>query len=216
MDEARERILAMSEAASEGGKPLSWFEELYSLAQRNDVWIPWSDGHPNPLVAEWVVARKTRGTALVVGCGLGEDAAFLEQRGWSVTAFDLSPTAVEWAKEQNPNSNIVWQTADLLDLPNEWLGAFDLVLEVHILQAMPESVRTLAAPKLSPLVAPEGSLVSIGRYQTNQEIEEGPPWPLSRMFIESIGGDLELDDLHITSLVGDEPEVKRYRAVWNA
>ena len=134
------------------------------------MWIPWSDGHPKPLVAEWVVARKTRGTALVVGCGLGEDAAFLEQRGWSVTAFDLSPTAVEWAKEQNPNSNIVWQTADLLDLPNEWLGAFDLVLEVHILQAMPESVRTLAAPKLSPLVAPEGSLVSIGRYQTNQEL----------------------------------------------
>ena len=152
----------------------------------------------------------------MVGCGLGEDAAFLEQRGWSVTAFDLSPTAVEWAKEQNPNSNIVWQTADLLDLPNEWIGSFDLVLEVHILQAMPESVRTLAAPKLSPLVAPGGSLVSIGRYQTNQEIEEGPPWPLSRMFIESIGGDLELDDLHITSLVGDEPEVNRYRAVWNA
>ena len=216
MDEVRERLLAMSEAASEGGDPLSWFEDLYSYAARDEVWIPWSDGLPNPLVVEWVVGRLARGRALVVGCGLGEDAAFLEQRGWDVTAFDLSPTAVEWAKEQFPSSKIDWLTADLLNLSSEWMGTFDLVLEVHILQAMPESVRELAAPKLSPLVASGGNLVCIGRYQTNLEGEEGPPWPLSRLFIESIGADLELDNLHISSLPDDEPEVNRFRAVWRA
>tara|TARA_B100001750_G_scaffold247951_1_gene275816 strand:- start:1101 stop:1751 length:651 start_codon:yes stop_codon:yes gene_type:complete len=216
MDEVRERLLAMSEAASEGGDPLSWFEDLYSYAARDEGWIPWSDGLPNPLVVEWVVGRLDRGRALVVGCGLGEDAAFLEQRGWDVTAFDLSPTAVEWAKEQFPASKIDWLTADLLNLPSEWMGTFDLVLEVHILQAMPESVRELAAPKLSPLVASGGNLICIGRYQTNLESEEGPPWPLSRLFIESIGEDLELDELHISSLPDDEPEVNRFRAVWRA
>ena len=216
MDEIRERLLAMSEAASKGDNPLSWFEELYSSADRDEEWIPWSDGRPNPLVTEWAIGKSTIGRALVVGCGLGEDAVFLEQRGWNVTAFDLSATAVEWAKEQHPNSEIEWLVADLLDLPDEWRGSFDLVLEVHILQALPESVRILAAPRLSPLVSPGGCLVCIGRYQTGQEAEEGPPWPLPRLFIEKIGEDLEMDDFEISSLPDDEPEVSRFRAVWRA
>jgi SAM-dependent methyltransferase len=216
MDEVRERLLAMSEAASEGGDPLSWFEELYSSAERDEEWIPWSDGRPNPIVVEWVIGKPAGGRALVVGCGLGEDAAFLEQRGWDVTAFDISSTAVEWAKEQYPSSKIEWAVADLLDLPSEWISSFDLVLEVHILQAMPESVRILAAPRLSPLVAPGGCLVCIGRYHTSQEEGEGPPWPLPRLFIESIGKDLEMDEFCLSSLPDDEPEVSRFRAVWKA
>ena len=30
------------------------------------------------------------GRALMVGCGLGDDAIFLEQLGWKVVAFDLA------------------------------------------------------------------------------------------------------------------------------
>ena len=175
MYEISERLLAMSEAASKGDDPLSWFEELYSSANRDEEWIPWSDGRPNPLVVEWAVGKSAKGRALVVGCGLGEDAVFLEQQGWDVTAFDLSATAVEWAMEQNPNSKIEWLVADLLNLPEEWRGSFDLVLEVHIIQAIPESVRILAASRLSPLVSPDGCLVCIGRYQPGLEVEEGPP-----------------------------------------
>ena len=216
MDEIRERLLAMSDAASKGDNPLSWFEELYSSADRDEEWIPWSDGRPNPLVVEWVIGKSTEGRALVVGCGLGEDAVFLEQRGWNVTAFDLSATAVEWAKEQHPNSKIEWVVADLLTPPEEWRESFDLVLEVHIIQALPESVRKLAASRLSPLVSPGGCLVCIGRYQTGQEVGEGPPWPLPRSFIESIGGDLEMDEFEIFSLPDVESEVSRFRAAWRA
>ncbi|MEE3269491.1 MAG: class I SAM-dependent methyltransferase [Candidatus Thermoplasmatota archaeon] len=216
MDEIRKRLLTMSEAASKGDDPLSWFEELYSSANRDEGWIPWSDGRPNPLVVEWVIRKSTTGRALVVGCGLGEDAVFLEQRGWDVTAFDLSATAVEWAKEQHPNSKIEWLVADLLNLPEEWGESFDLVLEVHIIQALPESIRILAASRLSPLVSSGGCLVCIGRYQTGREVEEGPPWPLPRLFIESIGENLEMDEFEISSLPDDEPEVSRFRAVWRA
>ena len=216
MDEIRERLLAMSDAASKGDNPLSWFEELYSSADRDEEWIPWSAGRPNPLVVEWAIGKSAKGRALVVGCGLGEDAVFLEQRGWNVTAFDLSATAVEWAKEQHPNSKIEWVVADLLNPPEEWRESFDLVLEVHIIQALPESVRKLAASRLSPLVSPGGYLVCIGRYQTGQEVEEGPPWPLPQSFIESIGEDLEMDEFEIFSLPDDEPEVSRFRATWRA
>lgn len=214
MDEVREKLLSMSEAALEAGMPLAWFEELYSTADRDDDWIPWSDGHPNPLLVEWAVGQQDLGRALVVGCGLGEDAAFLDQRGWGVTAFDLSPTAVEWAKELFSESKVEWLTANLLDLPEEWNSSFDLVLEVHILQAMPESIRLQASPKLAPLVRNGGHLVCIGRFQTDSEPVEGPPWPLSRSFIESIGENLPMQGLDVCSLPDDEPDVSRFRAVW--
>ena len=214
MDEVREKLLSMSEAALEAGMPLAWFEELYSTADRDDDWIPWSDGHPNPLLVEWAVGQQDLGRALVVGCGLGEDAAFLDQRGWDVTAFDLSPTAVEWAKELFSESKIEWLTANLLDLPEEWNSSFDLVLEVHILQAMPESIRLQASPKLAPLVRNGGHLVCIGRFQTDSGPVEGPPWPLSRSFIESIGENLPMQGLDVCSLPDDEPDVSRFRAVW--
>lgn len=216
MDEVREKLLSMSKAALEAGMPLAWFEELYSTADRDDDWIPWSDGHPNPLLVEWAVGQQDFGRALVVGCGLGEDAAFLDQRGWDVTAFDLSPTAVEWAKELFSESKIEWLAANLLDLPEEWNSSFDLVLEVHILQAMPESIRLQASPKLAPLVKNGGHLVCIGRFQTDSEPAEGPPWPLSRSFIESIGENLAMQGLDVYSLPEDEPDVSRFRAVWRA
>ena len=66
MDEVREKLLSMSEAALEAGMPLAWFEELYSTADRDDDWIPWSDGHPNPLLVEWAVGQQDLGRALVV------------------------------------------------------------------------------------------------------------------------------------------------------
>ena len=214
MDEVREKLLSMSEAALEAGMPLAWFEELYSTADRDDDWIPWSDGHPNPLLVEWAVGQQDLGRALVVGCGLGEDAAFLDQRGWDVTAFDLSPTAVEWAKELFSESKVEWLTANLLDLPEEWNSSFDLVLEVHILQAMPEFIRLQASPKLAPLVRNGGHLVCIGRFQTDSGPVEGPPWPLSKSFIESIGENLPMQGLDVCSLPDDEPDVSRFRAVW--
>ena len=128
MEEIRHRMKQFSNAAASTEEPLSWFEKLYSSARGDDNWIPWSDGSPSPFVVEWAIG-KPPGRALVVGCGLGEDAVFLEKNGWDVVAFDLSPTAVEWAKKRHEKSSIEWVVADLLNPPDEWISQFELVLE---------------------------------------------------------------------------------------
>ena len=86
MDNTRELLLALSDAAAGTDNPLSWFEDLYSKANRDDSWIPWSDGNPNPLLVDWVIGQPA-GKALVVGSGLGEDAAFLEKNGMAGNGF---------------------------------------------------------------------------------------------------------------------------------
>src|SRR4051812_25376983 len=56
----------------------------------------WS-GRPNGrLVAE--LADLAPGRALDVGCGEGADAIWLAQRGWTVTAIDVSDVAVGRAR----------------------------------------------------------------------------------------------------------------------
>ena len=159
MDEVRQNTLRIKDGVK--ADSLDWFEELYASANGDEYWIPWSNGEPHHFLTEWVSKIKSRGRALVVGCGLGEDAAYLSRKGWNVTAFDISPSAVQWAKKIYSSENINWQVADLLSLPEEWIGLFDLVVEVHILQAIPESIRIHAAPKMAPLLA----FRSVGMYR---------------------------------------------------
>ncbi len=214
MDEIRRRLKHMSDAAASTTNPLSWFEELYSSAQGNDDWVPWSDGSPSPFVVEWAIG-KSPGRALVVGCGLGEDAVFLNKNGWEVIAFDLSPTAVEWAKKRHEKSSIEWVVADLLNPPDKWISQFELVLEVHILQAIPENIRNNAARILPIFVAEGGHLVCIGRLDEDGKPHDGPPWPLDQAFIESIGGPLGEMSMVKATLPDDDLSTTRYRATWS-
>lgn len=86
----------------------------------------WS-GRPNGrLVAE--VADLRPGRALDVGCGEGADAIWLAQRGWSVTAIDVSDVALGRAREaaERAGVSVEWICGDALRT-SFLSGAFDLV-----------------------------------------------------------------------------------------
>ncbi|HJM13303.1 MAG TPA: class I SAM-dependent methyltransferase [Candidatus Thalassarchaeaceae archaeon] len=212
MDEAHERMLNFFNKSENSERPLSWFEDVYSASKKDRAMVPWDWMEPHPFLTDWEKQTDLSGKALVVGSGLGEDAAFLCGKGWKVTAFDISESAVSWAKEIHPNCEIEWFVSDLQDPPGKWEGAFDLVLEVHILQAIPSEIRQRAATRLSSLVTKGGYLVCIGRLDDGMEATPGPPWPLSRPFIESIGIGLELVEFHASMIPGKEST--RYRATW--
>ena len=111
--EIRENLISLSKEVVGDDQPLRWFEELYSRAERNSMMIPWATLEPNPVMLKWLEGRNISGKALVVGCGLGDDAIGLEKLGWEVTAFDISSVCVNWCKERFPNSNVVWQKCSL-------------------------------------------------------------------------------------------------------
>ena len=212
MDEAREKMLEIYSASENSNDPLSWFEELYCSSRRDRRLISWDWMEPHPFLVEWTEENQHTGRALVVGSGLGEDAAFLYEKGWKVTAFDVSESAVEWASQLHKGKEIDWLVGDLVQPEQRWKEAFDLVLEVHILQAIPKEIRNRAYRNLSPLLDRKGLLMCIGRVANGLEEQDAPPWPLSRDFIRQIGEGLSEVEFH-TAVVPDKEEI-RYRAVW--
>jgi hypothetical protein len=77
-EKEEERLAAASLAAHD---PTGWFDQLYAAAASGDVQMPWSRIEPHPLLTGWVQDRNLTGAgrqAVVVGCGLGADAEYLQ------------------------------------------------------------------------------------------------------------------------------------------
>jgi SAM-dependent methyltransferase len=161
----------------------AWFERLYAAAEAGEAEVPWHRGGPNPFVEQWVRERAPDGagrSALVIGTALGDDAELLAARGFAVTAFDISPTAIEGARRRFPDSTVDYRVADLLDLPAGWRGAFDLVAEAITVQALPLTLRDRAIDAIASTVAPGGTLVVVSGIHDGDGPREGPPWELTR------------------------------------
>jgi SAM-dependent methyltransferase len=164
------------------GRPTGWFEPVYAGARGDLSAVPWAEGAPHPYVLDWLddpVLTPSGRRVVVVGCGLGDDAAELARRGYEVTAFDVSRSAVDWARRRHPEVDVDWHVADLMDLPHAWQQSFDLVLEVRTVQSLPGVVRDAAMHAIGMLAGPGGVVVVVTLLATSNDIAQawqGPPW----------------------------------------
>lgn len=139
----------------------------------------WS-GQPNV----WLVAETGAlepGRALEMGCGEGADAIWLAQRGWQVTAVDISAVALDRAAARaaaeaaEAAGRITWRPADL----TEWApdaGRYDLVT-MHFVH-LPPRLREMAFARLGAAVAPGGTLLVVGHHPRDLQLEGiGPREP---------------------------------------
>jgi SAM-dependent methyltransferase len=212
-ERAKARELAASHIAK--GDPTGWFDALYRQADGDARLVPWADLKPNVHLTEWIggLAAPPR-RALVVGCGLGDDAEFLASLGWSVTAFDISGKAIEWAKKRFPGSKVEYQVADVLHAPQAWRRSFDLVVEIYTLQALPSDLRRQAIPLIAELVSAGGLLFVTARGRDESDPPGLMPWPLTEREIRAV----ETSGLKCQSfedyLDRQQPPVRRFRAVF--
>ena len=188
-----ERANELVEQAYRAGEPTAWFDRLYAEGAAGDIEMPWDRIDPHPMLAGWADRIDLGGggrRAVVVGCGLGADAVYLADRGFATTGFDLAPSAILEARRRYPDAAVDFRVADLLALPGDWAAAFDLVIEIYTLQAIPDPPRSAAAAGVRSLVAPGGRLLMIEfRDDGGAAAVEGPPFPLSAGFISGMADD---------------------------
>lgn len=199
------------------GDPLGWFEVLYAQADGDPAVIPWADLTPNRSLVDWLDATHIEGMgrkALEVGCGLGDDAEELAQRGFQTTAFDISQTAISWCRRRYPHSPVTYLIADLYNAPTEWQGAFLLVVESYTLQVLPPDLRAKAIRCVTDFLAPGGTLLVIARGRDSTESEGMMPWPLTREELTAIN-DSGLKEVSFEDYFDSEdPPVRRFRAIY--
>jgi SAM-dependent methyltransferase len=205
---------------AERGDAFGWFEELYSEAGGDNERIPWADLEPNSYFRAWAEKNDLKGngrTALVVGCGLGDDAKYLHDLGFKVTAFDISPAAIEWAKRLYGDNDITFEVADLFEPFRGWLGAFDFVLEIYTIQPLPLEMRPAVIDAVAAFVADGGELVVVTRGREDDEEPAEMPWPMSRRDLSRFAenGLAESDFAVMPAEKTDEPDrfVIAYRKV---
>jgi SAM-dependent methyltransferase len=139
------------------------WEEHYGEHER--VW----SGRVNVRLAELVDAM-TPGRALDLGCGEGADAMWLAERGWHVTAVDISQTALDRAAAdaaaRDVPGSIDFRRHDLTESFPE--GVFDLVSAQFLHSTVPMD-RAAVLRRAAAAVAPGGTLLVVDHGAA-------PPW----------------------------------------
>jgi len=156
-------------------KASDWFDGLYKENKKNHENIPWARQAVNPLLQSYLDDEKVhQGKALVIGCGLGDDAMALAEAGYEVTAIDVSQTALDLAQARFPDTNITFKKQDIF----EYASQFDFVFEAFTLQSLPVEFREKMVKAVVNTIAKGGKLLLVAHKR--EEIFDGPPWPLTQ------------------------------------
>ncbi|WP_218079923.1 methyltransferase domain-containing protein [Anthocerotibacter panamensis] len=115
------------------------------------------------------------GHLAVLGCGRGYDALLFAQRGFTVLGFDFAPAAVEAATAlaKRSGSSAHFFERNIFDLPQEFAGAFDYVLEHTCFCAIDPLRRPDYVHLVHTLLKPGGKLM--GLFFTHNR-SGGPPY----------------------------------------
>jgi len=114
-----------------------WREKASHADQQTDPWL------------QQIAFMLVPGKALDVACGMGRNAVYLAERGFSVTAVDVSPVALDLLKAEAEIRGLDIETRliDLESQPRLPDGPFDLLLNIFYLHRplLPDLLKRVTA-----------------------------------------------------------------------
>lgn len=174
---------AMVKSFQDKDDPLGWFDTIYKNAEGNYKEVFWADLEPSPYMVSWLDScddKHESKSAVVIGCGVGDDAEALANYGYKVTAFDISPEAIKLCKDRYPQSKVNYVVANLFDYPQAWAKSFDLIYECNTIQVLPGKYRLKAQEAMVSLLTQGGHLLASCRSRNSQQQLDAIPLPLDR------------------------------------
>ena len=163
-----------SEATAQKSISGSEFDEAYTSGRP-----PWDISQPQPAFVALAEAGRITGKVLDVGCGTGENALFLCQRGLDVLGLDLSPVAIVEARMKAQARGVVARfvagnALDLLSLEE----TFDTVIDSGLLHILSDADR-------ARLVAGLYAVLRSGGYLHLLAFNEHASWPGPRRLTQA-------------------------------
>ena len=195
--------------------PTAIFHEMYGAAVRGGPGLPWDREGPHPLLEPW--ARDLDGAgrrALVVGSGLGTDAEFIAGRGFRVVGFDVSPTAIDMARERFPTRRRLSRRQPARPARRMDARLRSRRRDLHRAVDADRAPRARHREHRTDRRRRRNALVIATGRRNPDVIPDGPPFPLTRAEVEAFAADgLQAEHVEaITDPGGDDPP--RWRATF--
>ena len=147
---------------------------------------PWDIGRPQPAFVELVQAGElNKGRVLDVGCGTGENALYLADRGFSVVGVDLSSRAIDAAKtkgsERKLKVDFRLANALSLDFKNAY---FDNAIDSGLFHTFNDNDRVVFAREIARVLKIDGRYFMLC-FSDKEPTSWGGPRRVSREEIEA-------------------------------
>jgi SAM-dependent methyltransferase len=120
---------------------------------------PWDLGRPQPVFVELADSGVITSPVLDSGCGTGEHALLFAERGHEVMGVDISPRAIEQAKEKAATRDVevTFLVGDVLELPE--LGRrFASVIDCGVFHVFDDEDRVRYVGSLAAAIGAGGDL----------------------------------------------------------
>jgi SAM-dependent methyltransferase len=198
--------------------PTGWFDSIYKSANGDHTKVFWADLEPSPYLVSWLENNpidKVSKRACVIGCGVGDDAEALSEFGFEVTAFDISPSAIDLCKNRYPNTKVNYVVADLFNYPKEWLEKFDVIYECNTIQVLPGDYRVKARIAMSSLICKDGYILVSCRSRNEGEKENAIPLPLTKGEMDEFVNSDKLNEISFLAYDDtQEPSVPHFFGIY--
>ncbi|MBW4667544.1 MAG: methyltransferase domain-containing protein [Cyanomargarita calcarea GSE-NOS-MK-12-04C] len=135
------------------------------------------------------------GRLAVLGCGRGYDALLFAEYGFDVIGFDFANSVITEANAlaEATESSAKFLTRDIFDLPNEFEGYFDYLVEHTCFCAIYPAQRPAYVQMAKSILKPQGEI--IGLFFTHNR-PGGPPFGVTTTEIrEYFSNDFEIRSL---------------------
>jgi SAM-dependent methyltransferase len=122
-------------------------------------WAPWDIGRPQPVFVRLADAGEITAPVLDSGCGSGEHALMLAERGIEVVGVDISATAIGLAREKAAQRKLAadFAVGDVLAL-DRLHRKFATVIDSGVFHTFDDADRPRYVTSLGTVLAPGGVL----------------------------------------------------------
>ena len=154
---------------------ITQWEERYRTGDQ-----PWDARRPEPQLVEPVMTLDWPASLAVdLGCGTGDNAMALAERGHDVIGLDISETAIATARQRAETSGLNRVRFTCCDVLQPWPieHPAGLVLDRGCYHVFDESDRATLAERVANVLAPDGYWIMLCGNADEQrgEDEAGPP-----------------------------------------